>query len=422
LRRIVSIALAGLCLAAPLCAQRGRTDGPPRRPDLGAAADTNSALAYYTHGANVLDRTPSEAAASFYWASRLNPGWADALYGEYVARLLSDKNRLVEYMRGTRSTLRSRDIQHIDSLYALSRTLAPFMVRRFDRTLLHTYLQTAIENNARRNGDTPDAGYIDHEIRVWLNDNDDDELTAWMAASEGNFATAAERYRTAVARSRYKSGVRADLGRVHYQLGQYDAAIADMRQAITEWRQEDREDRIVIFYQSKGVLEHSIGMLHEQKGDTAAAREAYGRALQEDISYYPAHVRMSALALAGGDTATALAEMDLAVQIATTDPSLRMQNAVLLAGARRYQEAMAELKKAVELDPDYAAPYLLMAKMYDGSGMVDDAAASYRAFADHASRGEPQLEAVQQRLAQILAENPQAGQNVAPIQPPPPAN
>jgi tetratricopeptide (TPR) repeat protein len=421
LRRIVTLALAGLCLAGPLAAQRGR-DSSPRRPPLGEAADTNSAMAYYTHGANVLERSPAEAAASFWWASRLNPGWADALYGEYVARLLMDKNRLVGYMDGQRSTLRSRDIQHIDSLYWQARTFSPFLVRRFDRALLATYLQTWVENEARRDdpGSHPDAGWIDHQIRIYL-DRDDNYVGAWMAASQGNFPEAARRYQTVLQRARYKSGLRADLARVHYQMGAYDLALEALRQSMAEWRREDKEERGVILYQSKAVLEHSIGMIHEQKGDTAAAREAYGRALQEDISYFPAHLRLSALALAGGDSVTATAEMDLAVQIAAEDPYLHLQNGMMLASARRFQEAMAEFQKATQINPDYATPYFVMARMYDGSGMAEEAAANYRSFLDHAARSDPQAEAVRQRVAQLAAETAGAAQPAAPVQPPPPA-
>jgi len=406
LRRFVPLALAGLCLAAaPAHAQRGRgPDLAPRRPVLGAAADTNSAMGYYAHGLNTINREPAEAAASFYWASRLNPGWSDALYGEYVARLLMDKDRLVDYMRGQRSTLRLREIQHIDSLYAQARTIDPFMVRRFDQVMLRTWLQTWAENTIRR--DNPaggDAAAIAHWIDTTLMQGDD-YLRAWLAASEGRNESAVTAYERAIQQSRHRSGLRADLARVQYHMGTLPAALASMQQAITEWRKEDAEDRIIILYQNKAVLEHSVGVIHEARQDVAAAREAYGRALQEDIAYYPAHQRLSALALAAGDTASAISEMDLAVQLAPENPTLHMSHGMLLAGALRYDEALKEFEKAREINPDYAAPHFVIARMYDGSGMREEAIAAYRAWMSHASRTEPQMDPVRQRVEQLAAE------------------
>jgi tetratricopeptide (TPR) repeat protein len=405
-RRLLLLTLAAFAAAAPAAAQRGgnRSNIAPNRPPLGAAADSNSAVAYYMHGVNVIERAPAEAAASFYWASRLNPGWADALYGEYVARLMTDKDRLVDYMRGQRGVLRSREIQHIDSLYAQARTIDPFLVRRFDNTFLHTWLQTWAENEVRREDPTGvNPAAIAHWIDTELLRNDD-ELQAWMAVSEGRNASALTAYGRAIQQARHRSGLRAELARVHYQMGNYDQAVATMQQAITEWRKEDGEDRIIILYQSKAVLEHSIGVLQEAKHDPAAAREAYGRALQEDIAYYPAHVRLSMLALAAGDTTSAISEMDLAVQIRGDEPSLRMGYGRLLAAARKYEDAEQQFKKAVELDPDYAAPYFVLARLYDGSGMRQDAIDNYRGFLAHAGRSEAQLEPARQRMEQLASE------------------
>jgi hypothetical protein len=42
----------------------------------------------------------------------------------------------------------------------------------------------------------------------------------------------------------------------------------------------------VYFYDSKALFEHTIGMLLEQENDFAGAREAYARALQEDLAFY----------------------------------------------------------------------------------------------------------------------------------------
>jgi hypothetical protein len=75
---------------------------------------------------------PAEAAAAFYWAARLQPGWADPLYGRRVALLMTDPDRLVRYMEDNRGTIRSPEIQAIDSLQLRALSLDPFLVQTFD--------------------------------------------------------------------------------------------------------------------------------------------------------------------------------------------------------------------------------------------------------------------------------------------------
>jgi hypothetical protein len=72
---IAHIAIAAFPNVAPLGAQRL---GPePPRPK-GAVADTNDAKAYLDYGIATFETDPTTAAASFYWAARLNPGMAVA--------------------------------------------------------------------------------------------------------------------------------------------------------------------------------------------------------------------------------------------------------------------------------------------------------------------------------------------------------
>lgn len=145
------VALALLSASAPSYAQKSNSD-VPRRPALGELADTNDAGAYMRHGNNSIDRNPREAADAFYWAYRLNPGSADALYGRRMALLMSDPNRLMRYMEGSRTTLRSAAIRQIDSLYDRAVMTDPFVHRKYDSELWRLYLRTSAEDDLRRAG------------------------------------------------------------------------------------------------------------------------------------------------------------------------------------------------------------------------------------------------------------------------------
>src|SRR5205085_10702807 len=129
------------------------------------------------------------------------------------------------------------------------------------------------------------------------------------------------------------------------------------------------EHEVVRVYENKAVLEYSLAAALEQAGKADSAREEYGKALTEDLSFWPGHRRMAAMALAKGDTATALAEMALAVDIAPTEPDLRFDYGMLLLQAHKVVESVAEMQKGAELDPYYAAPHFFIAPMNDARGM-----------------------------------------------------
>ena len=399
---LVPLALAVL-LAAPAAAQRPRVHAAPARPALVAGADTNSANAYYIYGSQNLERDPQRAAAAFYWAYRLNPRMADALYGRRVALLLTDRSRLLRYMEGNRGTIRSPEIQAIDSLQLRALTIDPFLVQKFDKTLLTAWLTESLSREMSRAGETNPA-LASHLIQTWLNSSTGDPfMKAWFAYAEGRYPQALGEYERALRRARNKSRLRTDVGRLHYLSGTMEQALQHLSQAVQEMKQED-EREIVYLYESKALLEQSVGAVHEKQGNVAAAREAYGRALTEDLSYYPAHMRLGWLALAAGDTASALSELALAAEVAANDGYVHYEHGVLLAVAKKYEEAVAALKKSIELEPYFAGPHFVLARIHDGSGMPE-AVQNYRDYLARTPQDDPQRRPVERRLAELGVTN-----------------
>ena len=401
-RTLVLAALAAAALVTPAAAQRRASiHAPPPRPPLWAGADTADASTYFNLGVQRLETEPRLAADAFYWATRLRPGWADALYGRRVALLMSSPDRLIRYMEGSRGVARSPEVQAIDSLYLKALTLDPFLFRRLDRVMFTAYLQKAAETEIRRSGETPNPALI----RDWINELNttlDPEIAAWRAYAEGRFPDAVRYYERATRGSRHRSRTRTELARVLFLAGDLPRALQEMGAAVEEMRKEDEGD-LVYVYESKAVLEHSVAAIHEKRGEAEPAREAYGRALREDLAFYPAHVRLGRLALAAGDTAAAVGEMALAAQIADGDGAVRYDYAQLLASARKYAEAADELKKAIELEPYFAAPHLLLGRIHDASGMRLEAVQNYKDFLARATRGDDQRGWAEARLATLEA-------------------
>jgi tetratricopeptide (TPR) repeat protein len=402
--KISLAAAAALVCATQAAGQPSRVHDAPRRPVLWATADTNSANTYYLHGVNRIADRPAEAAAAFYWAARLQPGWADPLYGRRVALMMTDPDRLVRYMEGNRGTLRLPEVQAIDSLQLRALSLDPFLTQTFDRPLLRVYLTHAEMQQMRREGGEVNSALAAHRVENWLRSSDP-SWRAWMAFSEGRYPQALTEYERSLARAsaRNKPHIHTAVGKIHFFTGNLAKAAEHFAAAAAGMRKEDSRD-LVLVYQSKALMEYSLGAVYEKMGNGAAAQEAYGRALQEDLSFAPAHRALSALAMARGDTATGVSELALAVELSPEDAALRVQYGLLLVRTRRAEEAVAEFKRAAQLEPYYAEPHLMMARLYDSSGMAQEAVGDYRAFVARAARDHPGYANAQERIAALDAQ------------------
>jgi tetratricopeptide (TPR) repeat protein len=389
--------VALIALTTETAAQRRGQE--PKRPRAAAIVDTNDAQGYFDHGVDVFDRDPARAADAFYWASRINPAMADAFYARRAALLLRDDDLMRTYMQGGKRAAESKQLRQIDSLQLRALTLNPFLYRRLDRRMLVAYIRASTQRNLRQYGEEVNPGELDFAIEGWLR-SAGVGMRAWLAYGDGDFATALDLYASAIRSTKEKAGYRMDRARIFAMRGAADSAIAEFREALAEMRKRDARE-LVVLYDSKAVAEHSIAVLLEQMDDVNGAREAYGRALQEDLSYHPAHMRLGLLAIAAGDTANAISELELAVQIAPDDPYTRYVNGFTLVQFGKLTEAVEQLKKATELEPYYALPYAILGmvqeRLQDGPGAL----ASYEAYLARASLRDPQRPAVARRHAEV---------------------
>ena len=399
-RTLLRSLLVCVLLAASQLAYAQKPKNEPRRPKFPVGVDTNNAQVYYDLGLEKLDRDPDLAADAFYWAARINPTMADAYYARRCALLLSDKYRFQRYYQGDRRTIQSDDVKRIDSLYYYSLTINPFLYRKLDLRLYNAFISNFADEVARRNNGVS-ANEVQYEVQRWLNDGAPPSFRAWQAYGDGRFTDALRYYADAIKQAKQKAEYRADRGRLLFQLNQADSALVELTQAVDEMRKIDKKD-LVFVYSSKALYEHSIGLVQERLGNSAAAKEAFGRALQEDLSYFPAHVQLGYLALEAKDTTTALSEMDLAIQIRGDDPMLRYAYGYSLAVSGKYQDAEVQLRKAIELDPVFAAPYNELGEVLDGEGKVSDALAQYRSFLALSSQSDLRRKSVEERV-KVLA-------------------
>lgn len=400
--RSIIRAVVLLCIAVPFVsasqAEAQRWGEAPRRPELSAEADTNSSEAYHAYGLTRLRTHPKQAADAFYWAMRLDPTRAEPFYARRVALLMSNPRILVRYMEGERRTIRSKEVQAADSLYRHSLMIKPFLYRELERTMINAYVAELTQQIQAENASLPAS-----EIEIYLERllrQSGPGLRGWLAYSENNMPGALELYADALKATKAKAPVHADRAHIYYLLGGYGEAATEMQAALAELNRNERDNDVLLYY-SKEFYELGLGMSLEGSLKLDEAQAAYGRALQEDLSYFPAHRRMATIALAQGDTAAALASYSLGAAIDDADAALRLEYAALLLGTGDAATAAAEMRRLTTDEPWFSTGWLLLGGALELSGDTAGAADAYDRFLAHARRDHPDRSGVTAHVASL---------------------
>lgn len=229
----------------------------------------------------------------------------------------------------------------------------------------------------------------------------DRHYAAWRAYSDGDFARAVRLYADAIKLDSTDYSLHGARARAFYMLAQYDSALAEMTRMLERARAAETE-RLTPVYQSKASSLYSIALIHVARRDHTAARDALERALGEDIAFYMADAALGDVHLMLGDTAAAIAEHDIAVQLESRDPALRQRYALVLIAAQRFEQAVAQLRDAIALNADYSHPYFALAFALEQTGHSQEAIEAYDAFLQRAPRTlDEQIAAASRRLIEL---------------------
>ena len=362
----------------------------PRRPHLPAEADSNSAREYFRLGISQMAKHPQDAAAAFYWASRLDPSWPDPVYGRHVALLVAHPLRVIDgYVLRDRNTMKDPRIRAIDSVAYQALLINPWLDRRFDGTLLDTWIEGVTGSP------TVWAGEV-RQRNPWA--------AGWISYNQGKFPDAVADFTEGLKREPGSPWTLLARARSYVVLGRVDSAVADARSALATLRQHN-EEWVTLSYVAEPFVEYGIGYLYEQMQQRDSARAAYERALLDDVAFYPAHRRLAFLRLAAADTAGAVAELQQATTINPGYAVALFEYGMLNLATGHPDSAIAIFGRARDAEPWYPAPRLALAKVYDRYGFAAEALAEYQAFVARAPKSmASQLEAAGQRIAALKAD------------------
>lgn len=369
LARLLSVIVV-VAVALPASAQS------PSRPRLGARADTNDWEAYYADGVNHLRKNPRRAFEAFHWASRLAPWNGDPLYAQWVAFHLQQPGRFEFYLRGEKGVMADPQVQRTDSILRLAYLRNPFVHRTLEIALFDAL-------PGRWGGDVV--------------------TRAWLAYAAHNFDQATELFGRAIANDPHKLATLRHLRATLFVASrQFDSARAEMTELLAALRHRD-EKELVRVYESKAFYEYAIGRIESVRGNRTAAREAFERALTEDLTYAPAHIGIGALAR---DHASAAASNAQAVDLMPSDAVYRYVYALSLVKSSRTQEGLDQANRAIALEPYFADSYLVKAAAHEQLAQPDSARLAYRSYLDRASRNAENRHRAVQRLTALESATP----------------
>ena len=374
--RLVLAAAMVASAAPPVGAQA--VHEPPPRPRLAASADTNDWGAYFDRGVDALQTRSGDYRAAFWWAARLGPDRAEPLFAQWVAIHMSDYHRWLGYLRGEPAILEHPAVRAADSVRLRARYRNPLV------------------------GQTLEVLLFDQLPGSWART---DLTDGWLAFARGEHRRAArllgEGIRADPTRHAFAREARAQ---VLVALEQYDSALVEMRELRAAL--ERREAQVTYpVYQSRELVDYSIGFLESARGNPAAAREAMERALTENLAFHPAHVFLGDQAFRASDAPRAIYHYEEALVVDSADVVLLHHYAVALMHAGRIAEAVAALRRAVALEPWYAEPWLPLGRALQAQKSLPAARDAYNRYLALARRKDAKgVRDVRARVAAIEAQ------------------
>jgi Tfp pilus assembly protein PilF len=363
------LAAAAVLLPVALAAQ-----AQPPRPSLGRNADPNDWEAYFEHGQRAFDRAPVQAAASFYWASRVDPTRAEPLFARWAAFFKQDYGTWLAYLEGDPEIMRRANLIENEALLTWAYRRNPFVHRGFEAALY-----SGLGRRLRWDGAT----------------------AAFMEYGRGDFPDAAQEFGRLVRANERNVGFRYWRALAFVGGSQLDSAAVELTHLLEALRAEDAQV-VRYHYESKAMIEYALGMLHEAAQRPAEARRAWERALEEDLSMYPARAALARLALRERKAAEAVEHMAQAVEIAPGDGVMQYEYGNALMSANRRDDAIAAYQRALQLELHWADPYLRLGVAFDNAQEPGKAAAAYRAYLERAPRRQTaEIQRATQRLAAL---------------------
>jgi tetratricopeptide (TPR) repeat protein len=379
----------------------------PDRPQLvyratGAALppDTNDASLYYAAGVASLSADPAGASAAFYWASRLNPSWAEPYFARWY--VLQKEARARRWQKTLREALRpalpDTMQRRIDSLVVVAAYHNPFFDEQIQSIDFANQARHGVAAVRERVKEENVVREEEGRLPLLMPRQTTVPHSWYLAYAERHFDSASADLAVLIAKYPDALPLYVYRSKAQYALAQYDSAAATLHSAISR---VDRRDSTKVWpvYFAPDMFYYAVGIAESEPKHDSAAQAAFQAAVTLNLGFYMAHLHLASLALNHRDSATALVEARIAAEIRPEDPVVQLFLGYTLLSAHRPDEAIEHLRAATVADPYFALPYYYIGQ---ASELAHDTSASltaYRAFLAHASRADNLRPSAEEALA-----------------------
>ena len=342
-------------------------------PDL---PDTNDANVYYNAGIGALYWNPAVASAAFYWASQLNPGWADPYFARWFT-LRNTPQRLPDSVR-----------IRVDSLVLLAGIHDPFFDERLAMSqfagqvhsrfaIAQRQVNVAVDEENRRRLASGQPMLIASRIQIPHN--------WYLAYAERHFDSASRDLAREIKKHPDALELYVYRAKAQYYLNQYDSAAAMLAAAVGRVDKKDTS-RLLPVYFSREMFYYAMGIAEGDAKHDSAARVAFEHTVTENLGFYMAHLHLAVQAIKRRDAATAINEARIAAQIRPTDPLAQFFFGYSLLTAGHPTDAIDPLRAAIADDPYFALPYFYLGVACEAAHDTAGSRDSYRGFLAHAAQ------------------------------------
>jgi len=371
-RSFLCVAVAVLIAPTVTSAQ---TEGKPRLP---TGVDPFDWEAYFDWGTEHLAKDLTASDSAILWSSKVRPDRAEPLFARWITFWARDIRQFEKYLADDDKTLHAPRVAEAEALRDRALRRNPFVHQG-----MIVYLYQKL------------PGYI----------RDTPVTRAWFALGEGDLPRALDLFATVISRDPQRFGyLRFVRASAFVNSGKPDSAAAEITKLLEQLHAQDAKS-LGNGYESKELLEYALGLVELRRNHSAAARDAFGRALVENAAFSPAHAMLGELAMNARDTTTALLEYGLATETDSTDVELILGMGRAYVLAHRPADAAAQFQRAAQLEPVYAEPYLRLASALEAKGDKPAAANAYVQFLQRLSQDDYRRGDIQHKL-QLLAGSP----------------
>lgn len=359
------------------------------RPVLPPTADSSDPAVLLALGDRLLTSDAEQARRAYYWAARYDPTSAEAVIGQWNAMMLANEKARVAFLEQKRDPAS----RAADSLRQLAVLRDPFV----PSPQVIEILRREVRDRNPHITESELLAAFDNMMEYAR----DPLIAALVAERSGRVLQALNAWGQAADQRKADWSLRLNRARIFRALNNRDSAIAELRRAIKErpGSEAQAKGNTVVLFVPVAMLHHALGILHAEAGADSLAKPAFEQAIAEDASFWPAQVRLAVLARGRGDSAAAIAGLQLAVQTSPGEVLPQFELAVAYVMSGDGAAALKSLKRVEALEPWFALPYLLQARLYEQAEYTEEAVAAYDAFVARAPVGPERDAAIARRRA-----------------------